>query len=117
LAASRGRALRLTALDRAAVRTRRRRDRVYPVRPIEARYVGGVLKPAEPLPLRAGERVGVVVTRVRDEKRWDLARLATGASEDADLARLGLDELAELELTTDEALGRVEPAERRDPEI
>jgi predicted DNA-binding antitoxin AbrB/MazE fold protein len=60
------------------------------MRPVEARYEEGVLKPAEPLPLRSGERVGVVVIRLPDPKRWDLARLAQASVEDRDLSSAGL---------------------------
>ena len=60
------------------------------MRPVEARYEEGVLKPAKPLPLRAGERVGVVVVRLPDPKRWDLTRLAAARAEDAELSAAGL---------------------------
>jgi predicted DNA-binding antitoxin AbrB/MazE fold protein len=60
------------------------------MRPVEARYEEGVLKPAEPLPLRSGERVGVVVTRLPDPKRWDLARLAQASPEEQELSSAGL---------------------------
>ena len=62
------------------------------MRPVEARYEEGVLKPAQPLPLRSGERVGLVVLRLPDPKRWDMARLARATPEDAELAGAGLDE-------------------------
>ena len=65
------------------------------VRPVEARYEDGLLKPEHPLPLRAGERVGVILVRRPDPARWDLARIAaTARAEDDDLARAGLDEWA-----------------------
>jgi len=65
------------------------------VRPIEAQFENGLLRPAEPLPLRHGERVGVIVLRRADPRRWNLARLARGASDDATLAAAGLDEWAD----------------------
>lgn len=61
---------------------------------IEARYEEGLLKPDTPLALTPGERVALIVVRHPDPKRWNLERLA---------------KLAELELATDEALGRIEP--------
>jgi predicted DNA-binding antitoxin AbrB/MazE fold protein len=65
------------------------------MRPVEARYEEGVLKPAQPLPLRSGERVGLVVLRLPDPKRWDMARLARAIPEDADLAGAGLRDWAD----------------------
>jgi predicted DNA-binding antitoxin AbrB/MazE fold protein len=64
------------------------------VRPVEALYENGILRPAKPLNLRPGERVGVIVVRQPDQTRWDLARLAALQNEDADLAGAGLDEWA-----------------------
>jgi len=64
------------------------------MRPIEARYENGVLRPAKPLPLRVGERVALIVVRRPDASRWDLARLAAGSSEDEDLSETGLDDWA-----------------------
>lgn len=76
------------------------------MRLIEARYEEGLLRPETPLPLTPGERVALIVVRHPDPRRWDLERLAKGgAGEDRAL------ELAELELATDEALGRIEPEE------
>ena len=66
------------------------------MRPVEARYEDGLLKPAKPLPLRPGEHVAVIVVRQPDPKRWDLARLATtSADEDMALAEAGLSDWAE----------------------
>jgi predicted DNA-binding antitoxin AbrB/MazE fold protein len=63
-----------------------------PMRPIEADYEDGVLRPTKPLLLRQGERVAVVVLRRPDPSRWDLKRLAsTGAAEDGALAAEGID--------------------------
>lgn len=67
---------------------------------IEAEFNDGVLRPMRRLTLRPGERVGIVVVRRPDPSRWDLPRLSKIPPED---------ELGELELATDEALGRVEP--------
>ena len=64
------------------------------VRPVEALYENGVLRLAKPLNLKPGERVGVIVVRHPDGARWDLARLSSFQSEDADLAGAGLDEWA-----------------------
>jgi predicted DNA-binding antitoxin AbrB/MazE fold protein len=82
---------------------------------IEAEFEDGVLRPLRPLPLRPGERVGLVVVRRPDPARWDLDRLSKrSGNEDQELAEEeGLAdwaaETAGLELATDEALGRVEP--------
>ncbi len=62
------------------------------MRPIEADYEDGVLRPTKPLLLRQGERVAVVVLRRPDPSRWDLKRLAsTGVAEDGALAAEGVD--------------------------
>lgn len=66
------------------------------VRVIEARYEEGLLKPDMPLALAPGERVGLIVVRLPDPKRWDLDRLAkSGEAEDRALAEQGLAEWAE----------------------
>jgi predicted DNA-binding antitoxin AbrB/MazE fold protein len=62
------------------------------MRPVEALYEDGILRPAKPLNLRPGERVGVIVVRQPDSARWDLARLASLPNEDADLAKTGLED-------------------------
>jgi len=62
--------------------------------PVEARYENGMLRPIRPLPLRAGERVAVIVVRRPDASRWDLGRLACASGEDEALAEAGLDEWA-----------------------
>jgi predicted DNA-binding antitoxin AbrB/MazE fold protein len=59
------------------------------VRLVEAQYEDGVLRPAEPLSLRSGERVNLIVVRRPDPGRWDLAKLAKTGCEDA-LAEQGL---------------------------
>jgi predicted DNA-binding antitoxin AbrB/MazE fold protein len=64
------------------------------VRPVEALYEDGVLRPAKPLNLKPGERVGVIVLRHPDGARWDLARLSSFQSEDTELASAGLDDWA-----------------------
>lgn len=63
------------------------------MRPVEALFEDGTLKPAKPLNLRQGERVALIVVRRPDAARWDLARLASNR-EDEELATLGLDEWA-----------------------
>jgi predicted DNA-binding antitoxin AbrB/MazE fold protein len=66
------------------------------MRPVEALYENGLLKPAKPLPLRAGETVNLIVVRRPDRSRWDLARLArAGAGEDLALAQDGLEDWAD----------------------
>lgn len=66
------------------------------MRLVEARYEEGLLKPTEPLPLRPGERVGLIVVRRPDPSRWDLQRLATtGEGEDLALAKQGLGDWAD----------------------
>jgi predicted DNA-binding antitoxin AbrB/MazE fold protein len=63
---------------------------------IEAHYEEGLLKPEVPLALRPGERVGLIVVRHPDPKRWDLKRLAQGGSkEDRALAERGLADWAD----------------------
>lgn len=65
------------------------------MRLIEARYEQGLLKPTEPLALRPGESVSLIVVRHADPKRWDLNRFArTGTAEDSSLAEQGLAEWA-----------------------
>ena len=61
------------------------------MRPVEALYENGLLRPAKPLNLRSGERVGLIVVRQPDPSRWDLARLAATSAEDDELATAGLD--------------------------
>jgi len=61
------------------------------MRPVEARYEDGFLKPVKPLQLRPGEKVGVIVVRHPDPSRWDFKRLAQAADEDVALAGSGLD--------------------------
>jgi predicted DNA-binding antitoxin AbrB/MazE fold protein len=65
------------------------------MRPVEAQFENGLLKPVKPLALRPGERVGVIVLRRPDPSRWDLQRLAHGDVEDATLAAAGLSEWAD----------------------
>ena len=65
------------------------------MRLVEARYEEGLLRPDEPLPLRPGERVGLIVVRRPDPKRWDLERLAkSGREEDLALSEQGLEQWA-----------------------
>ncbi len=49
---------------------------------IEAEFENGVLRPMCRLPLRPGERVGIVVVRRPDPARWDLARLSKQSGDD-----------------------------------
>ena len=65
------------------------------MRPIEARYENGTLRPTKPLALRQGERVAVLVLRRPDPSRWDVERLARHAEEDEALAGAGLDDWAD----------------------
>jgi predicted DNA-binding antitoxin AbrB/MazE fold protein len=61
------------------------------MRAVEAKYEDGLLKPTAPLALRPGERVGVIVVRLPDPKRWDLERFSeTSRQEDSVLADAGL---------------------------
>jgi mRNA-degrading endonuclease toxin of MazEF toxin-antitoxin module/predicted DNA-binding antitoxin AbrB/MazE fold protein len=62
------------------------------MRPIEAHYENGLLRPSAPLALRPGERVALVVMRHADPSRWDMARLAGVVDEDEALAGTGLGE-------------------------
>jgi predicted DNA-binding antitoxin AbrB/MazE fold protein len=62
------------------------------MRPVEALYENGLLRPAKPLNLRPGERVALIVVRHPDPARWDLARLGAFADEDEELASCGLDD-------------------------
>ena len=67
------------------------------MRPVEALYEDGFLKPAKPLALRAGESVAVIVMRRPDAARWDLKRHgdASAATDDETLAGAGLDNWAD----------------------
>ena len=62
--------------------------------PVEASYENGMLRPTKPLPLRAGERVAVIVVRRPDAARWDLDRLASASPEDEALTEAGLEDWA-----------------------
>jgi len=64
------------------------------MRPIDALYENGVLRPVSPLSLRSGERVGLIVVRRPDPSRWNLSRLAQHGDDDLALAEAGLDEWA-----------------------
>ena len=66
------------------------------MRAVEAQYEGGMLKLMKPLALRPGERVGLIVVRIPDARRWDpdlLAKVGLG-DEDAALANAGMSEWA-----------------------
>ena len=63
------------------------------MRLVEARYEKGMLKPTEPLALRPGESVNLIVVRRADPSRWDINRLAKrGSAEDLTLAQQGIED-------------------------
>ena len=64
------------------------------MRPVDAFYENGLLRPVSPLPLRSGERVALIVVRRPDSSRWDLARLVAHDDDDLALAEAGLEEWA-----------------------
>jgi predicted DNA-binding antitoxin AbrB/MazE fold protein len=64
------------------------------MRPVDALYENGLLRPVSPLPLRSGERVALIVVRRPDSRRWDLARLVAHGDDDLALAAAGLEEWA-----------------------
>ena len=64
------------------------------MRPVDALYENGVLRPVSPLPLRSGERVALIVVRRPDSSRWDFTRLASHADDDLALSEAGLGEWA-----------------------
>jgi predicted DNA-binding antitoxin AbrB/MazE fold protein len=61
-----------------------------PVQPLDTRFEDGVLKSAERLDLRQGERVRLLVLRRSDPKPWDLKRLAAVPTEAVELAMTDL---------------------------
>lgn len=70
-------------------------DMMQVMRAIEAEFENGFLKLTQPLPLRPGERVSLVVLRKADPQRWNLQKLAVTTHEDDELARAGLGEWVE----------------------
>ena len=65
------------------------------MRLVEARYEKGILKPREPLPLRSGESVNLIVVRRADPSRWDMNRLAkSGNEEELTLSEQGIQDWA-----------------------
>jgi hypothetical protein len=61
------------------------------VRLVEAQYENGVLRPAERLGLRPGERVNLIVGWRPDPRRWGLPRLPSPSNqEDISLSEQGL---------------------------
>ncbi|MBI4460628.1 MAG: antitoxin family protein [Acidobacteria bacterium] len=65
------------------------------MRLVEARYEKGILRPTEPLPLRSGESVNLIVVRRPDPSRWDITRLAKSeTAEDLTLAEMGIEDWA-----------------------
>ena len=65
------------------------------MRLVEARYEKGMLKPTEPLALRSGESVNLIIVRRADPSRWDINRMAkSGNAEDLTLAEQGIENWA-----------------------
>ncbi len=63
---------------------------------MDALYDQGLLRPAEPLSLRQGETVRLILLPRPDAKRWDLSRFPQSAQkENLALATLGLAEWAD----------------------
>lgn len=62
------------------------------MRIVEAEFNNGMLRPVQPLPLRPGEHVGIVLVRRPDPSRWDMRRLskAFNSEEDRQLSEEGL---------------------------
>ena len=60
------------------------------MRPVDALYENGLLRPLSPLPLRSGERVALIVVRRPDPTRWNLTQIAAHADDDLALAEAGL---------------------------
>ena len=71
-----------------------RRVILHVMRPVDAVYENGLLRPVSDLPLRSGERVRVIVVRRGDTSRWDSVKLAARPDDDLALAEAGLDEWA-----------------------
>lgn len=62
---------------------------------VEAHYEKGLLRLTEPLALRPGERVNLIVVRRADPNRWNLDRLAKSRNpEDLALTEQGLTDWA-----------------------
>lgn len=61
---------------------------------VEAQYENGVLRPLGHLPLRDGERVGLVLLRHPDTARWDETRLSDVTDDEKTFAEAGLAEWA-----------------------
>ncbi|MBI4478596.1 MAG: antitoxin family protein [Acidobacteria bacterium] len=65
------------------------------MRLVEARYEKGILRPREPLALRSGESVNLIVVRRADPSRWDMKRLAkSGNEEEPTLSEQGIQDWA-----------------------
>ena len=64
------------------------------MRPVDALYENGLLRPVSPLSLRAGERVALIVVRRPDASRWDAGRIAAHGRDDLALAEAGLGDWA-----------------------
>jgi len=67
------------------------------MRVFEAEFDNGMLRPVDPLPLRPGEHVGIVLRRRPDPSRWDMRRLRKtfSSDEDTELSEEGLAEWAD----------------------
>ena len=66
------------------------------MRLVEAQYEDGLLRPTQPLALRPGERVNLIVVRRPDPNRWNLDRIAKIVNGgDLGLAEHGLADWAE----------------------
>jgi len=69
------------------------RDSMGFMRQIEAHFEKGLLRPSEPLALRPGESVHLIIVRQADPERWNLERLAkVTAAEEIALTGQGLSE-------------------------
>ena len=66
------------------------------MKPVDAIYENGQLRPAKPLGLDPGERVRIIVCRKADPSRWDHARLGHPPPQDEGaLTETGLAEWAD----------------------
>jgi predicted DNA-binding antitoxin AbrB/MazE fold protein len=73
----------------------RHRGTLRDVKPVEASYENGLLRPAKPLPLGEGEHVRLIIARKPDPTRWDIDKIAAAArEEDVELAGAGLEQWA-----------------------
>lgn len=62
------------------------------MRPLEARYDHGLLRPTEPLALEEGQRVGLILVPPPTESRWNMAALQKASkADDEGLEHAGLE--------------------------